>query len=98
MLGPLRPLAERVAAPKKRAYDSGEWRAAVERALGPLALRSADHEHRLDADGYAAYVASRSWVAALPDEEREAALAEIRRDVVIPYRAEAWWAVRRAGR
>ena len=93
-LGPLRPVVERAATPKKRAYDSGAWRAPVERVAGPLTLLSEDHDHALGADDYVAMVASWSFVTELPGDERRPLLAELRAGlpdrVTVSYRAEAW--------
>jgi SAM-dependent methyltransferase len=84
-------------------YASGSWRDAFARSplFGPLQMRSMPHVQRLDADGVVAHVASVTFIAALPDAERERVLAGVRRAVTgrdvyeLPYRTDAWWCGRR---
>jgi hypothetical protein len=53
---------------------------------------SEEHELRLDAEGWRAHVAPWSGVITLAEEERRVVLGALGdQDVVIPYRAEAWW-------
>src|SRR5262249_8300081 len=59
--------------------ESGLWREAFAEPGSPFeALREFDvaFEHANDREGLLALFASQSWVAALPDGEREALLAE----------------------
>jgi ubiquinone/menaquinone biosynthesis C-methylase UbiE len=60
-------------------YDSGEWRDPF--AGSPFEeLREARFEHRqvVDKEGMLAYLASMSWIAVLPDDERSDLLEEVR--------------------
>jgi SAM-dependent methyltransferase len=65
--------------------------------FGPLERADFEHEQRFDADGLVERVASMSFVAILPDDEREELLARVhalglRYDApfVFPYRTEAF--------
>ena len=79
------------------ARDSGAWREPLRGRFGEPQLVSAEHELRLDAGGWRAHVGSWSAVTLLPEGERRAVLASIGgEDVVIPYRADAWWCRRDA--
>jgi SAM-dependent methyltransferase len=62
-----------------RRYRTGEWREAFT-GSGFEPLRQADFEHTqvVSRDGLVDYWASLSWIAGLPDPEREAVLAEVR--------------------
>jgi SAM-dependent methyltransferase len=64
-------------APSQR---TGAWRAAFERTelFRPLKRFELRHVHHLTPEGVVARVASVSFVAALPDAEREGVLAEVR--------------------
>jgi SAM-dependent methyltransferase len=71
------------------------WRAAFERTIlfGPLKEHVFAHEQLLDADGLAARVGSISFIASLPEQDRErviAAARELAADgaVTVPYRTE----------
>jgi SAM-dependent methyltransferase len=72
-------------------------------AFGEVQNRSMPFVHHTDREGIVAHWASMSFVAALPDEQREQLLGELdamlaRRgieDVDIPYRAELWITRRR---
>jgi SAM-dependent methyltransferase len=89
-------------------YRSGAWREAFERTalFGKLHQASFEHAHRLSPDGVVARVASVSFVAALPEAEREALLADVREllttdpttggreELELPYRTDAYWAKR----
>ena len=67
-------------------------------------MPSCPHVHRLTPDGVVARVASVSFIAALPDAEREAVLSEVRglvatdpgtRDraqIELPYKTDVYWA------
>ena len=88
-------------APRKR---WGRWREAFERTELFTALREREfaHQQEGDFDTMVARVASISFVSALPDEERERFLGEVRRLVepygsplVMHYRTEVYWTRRR---
>ena len=72
-------------------------------AFGEVETRSVPFVHHTDREGIVAHWASMSFVAALPDEQRDELLAELdamlaRRgidEVDIPYRAELWITRRR---
>jgi len=86
-------------------YRSGAWRAAFERTtlFGKLGHAAAGLVHRLPPEGVVARVASVSFVAALPEGEREAVLMEVRNllatdpqtrgrdEIELPYRTDAFW-------
>jgi SAM-dependent methyltransferase len=90
------------------AYRTGAWCEAFERTelFGPLAHEEVTHVHRLAPEGVVARVASVSFVAALPQPEREAVLAEVRdllendpktrgrAEVELPYRTDVLWTTR----
>ena len=87
------------------AVRTGAWREAFERTarFGPLRQVQVSHVHRLTPDGVVARVASVSFVATLPQAEREGVLAKVRdllatdpvtrgRDEIeLPYRADLFW-------
>ena len=87
------------------AYRTGAWREGLERSslFGPLGHAEAWHVHRLPPEGVVARVASVSFVAALPEGEREAVLMEVRNllatdpqtrgrdEIELPYRTDAFW-------
>jgi SAM-dependent methyltransferase len=89
-------------------YRSVSWRDALDRShlFGPLAHAETRHVHRLTPEGVVARVASVSFVAALPEIERERLLADVHdllandpetrgRDVLgLPYRTDVYWAER----
>lgn len=86
-------------------YRSGAWREAFDRAtlFAPLKKTEVRHVHRLSPEGVVARVASVSFVAALPEVEREAILGEVRdllatdpqtrgrAGVELPYRTDLFW-------
>jgi SAM-dependent methyltransferase len=86
-------------------YRSGAWRAAFERTtlFGPLAHAEYRHVHRMPPEGVVARVASVSFVALLPEPERERLLGEVREllatdpetrgrsEVELPYRTDVYW-------
>jgi SAM-dependent methyltransferase len=82
-------------------HRGDRWRAAFERTtlFGPLDAHVFAHEQHLDADGLAARVASISFIASLPEEER-ARVVEAAREltargpVTVPYRTEVHLAPR----
>jgi SAM-dependent methyltransferase len=63
-----------------RGRDKTPWREALEAEprLGPLHDEEATHEHTLDREGQLAQIASFSWVAALPPDRFDAAIAACR--------------------
>ena len=87
------------------AYRSSAWREAFERTtlFGRLGHAAAGLVHRLPPEGVVARVASVSFVAALPEGEREAVLMEVRNllatdpqtrgrdEIELPYRTDAFW-------
>jgi SAM-dependent methyltransferase len=89
-------------------YRSVAWREAFDRSdlFGPLAHAETRHVHRLTPEGVLARVASVSFVAALPEAERQRLLADVRdllesdpetrgREVLeLPYRTDVYWAGR----
>ena len=94
---PVNAAIEELVAPHRGGTPShrGDWRAAFERTtlFGPLEERRFANEHIQDADGLADRVASISFIASLPADERErvvAAARELAADgpVTVPYRTE----------
>lgn len=87
-------------------HRTGAWRKALERSalFGPLSHEEVSHVHRLTPEGVVARVASVSFIAALPQREREAVLAEVRdllasdpnthgrAELELPYRTDVFWA------
>jgi hypothetical protein len=82
-------------------YDEHlDWPALVAAAgrFTPVQHRSVGHVQRLDEAGLADRVASTSYIAALPDEQRADLLAEVRSLVAgfperftLPYRTDVFW-------
>jgi SAM-dependent methyltransferase len=67
--------------------------------FGPLHKLEAEHTQRLSADDYVAQIASRSYMASLPKDERTRVMSEVKRiagegKVVVRYRTDAWWTVK----
>jgi ubiquinone/menaquinone biosynthesis C-methylase UbiE len=88
-------------APRKR---WGRWRDAFEQTelFSPLEERRFEHRQEGDPETILARVASISFVAALPDDERAAFLDEVRAlvephgpSLVMHYRTEVYWCRRR---
>jgi SAM-dependent methyltransferase len=87
----------------------GAWQPAFERTVlfGRLGHATLKHVHRLTPDGVVARVASVSFVASLPELERERVLTEARNvlatdpetrgrgEVELPYRSDVYWTRRR---
>lgn len=87
-------------------FRTHEWRAAFERTRLFTPLEAADYAtvQRGDLETFVDRVASISYIAALPDEDRAAVLAEVREllttdlelagaDVIeLPYRVHVYWA------
>jgi SAM-dependent methyltransferase len=89
--------------------DHENWRESAARPLpgfGPMHTAEFRHEHELTPDAVVRRIASVSHVAVLPDDERQAVLAEVRdivsthpatrgrETVAIPYRVDCMWAAR----
>jgi SAM-dependent methyltransferase len=89
-------------------HRSGAWREALDQTplFGRLGHAGTRHVHRLSPEGVVARVASVSFVAALPEDERGRVLAEVREllatnpqtrgreEVELPYRTDVYWAKR----
>jgi SAM-dependent methyltransferase len=87
-------------------HRSGAWRKAFEESplFGRLGHAEVRHVHRIPPEGVVARVASVSFVAALPEAEREQVLAEVRtllatdpetrgrEELGLPYRTDVYWA------
>jgi SAM-dependent methyltransferase len=80
-------------------YSAGRWRIAFELdpRWAPLKQDSFHHEQRLSPAGLVDHVASVAYVAALPEDERSALLAEVARvaddlpgEIDIPYRTDVY--------
>jgi SAM-dependent methyltransferase len=91
-------------------YRTGRWRAAFDGAgelFGPLAETRFPHVHALTPDGVVDRVASVSFIAAMPQVERAAVLAEVRALLAshpdtagrptldLVYRTDLYWCERR---
>jgi SAM-dependent methyltransferase len=78
-------------------YGGDRWRAAVEAGpFGPIHHESFPYEHVHTRDTMLAYVASVSWIASLPVEERERELAEFAALLPegtwrVPLRTDVYW-------
>lgn len=83
-------------------YRDGAWREAFESTelFGPLEGRDFPFEHEIDAATMVERMASISWIAVLPDDERTALLGRVRAVLadarlperfVVPYHTELWW-------
>ena len=86
-------------------YRKSSWRAAFERTtlFGRLGHAEYRHVHRLSPEGVVARVASVSFVATLPEPERERVLGKVkellatdpdtrgREEVELPYRTDVYW-------
>jgi SAM-dependent methyltransferase len=94
---PVNAAIEELVAPHRGGTPShrDDWRAAFERTtlFGPLEERRFANEHIQDPDGLADRVASISFIASLPADERERVVAAARGlaadgPVTVPYRTE----------
>jgi ubiquinone/menaquinone biosynthesis C-methylase UbiE len=82
-------------------YTSGEWREPF--ASAPFEeLREAqfEHEQTLDPDGMVAHFLSMSWIASLPDDEKERLVRDVKPlldapEYRRPFRTEVHWTRRR---
>ncbi|WP_320672123.1 class I SAM-dependent methyltransferase [Patulibacter defluvii] len=92
--------------PSHRTFPGGDherWSEALATlpAFGPIAHDGVDHVQRLDVEGAVAQVASYSWIAALPDDERARVLERTRaamadRDTIdLRLRCGLYWTRRR---
>ena len=80
--------------------DEDRWQPALEETglFEPLSCAEADHVHHLSPDDLVALVASWSWIANLPERERDPLLAEVgalvadQGELELRYRTEAYWA------
>lgn len=88
--------------PSHRTFPGGDherWSAALARLerFGPVDHDSVDHVQRLDVEGAVAQIASYSWIASLPDEQRQAVLERTRAamtdrgSVELRLRCELYW-------
>jgi SAM-dependent methyltransferase len=91
------------------AYRTGAWREAFERTdlFGPPGHAEMRHVHQLTPDGVVARIASVSFIAELPQADREGVLVEVREllatdpatrgrdEVELPYRTEIFWTTSR---
>jgi SAM-dependent methyltransferase len=90
--------------PRRRAAgsfpDEDRWQPALEETglFEPLSHAEADHVHRVTPDDLVTLVASWSWIANLPEQERGALLDEVRAlvaghaELELLYRTECYWA------
>jgi SAM-dependent methyltransferase len=81
-----------------RQWTSGMWRAALDRAhdvFEPLRFRAIGHERSLDQEAFVSGVASFSFVAAMPEDERDLVLTQVRalapEECVLSMRTECYW-------
>jgi SAM-dependent methyltransferase len=85
-------------------HEDEVWRGGLEASgqFGPIELRTFEQEQELSRDEAVEVFASRSYVAALPQPEREQVLAQIaavvpqEERVTIPYTTEVYWTIRSA--
>lgn len=81
-----------------RQCTSGMWRPALDRAhdlFEPLRFSSIAHERSLDQEAFVSGVASFSFIAAMPDDERDPVLTQVRalapEACVLRMRTECYW-------
>jgi SAM-dependent methyltransferase len=86
-----------------RQCTSGLWRPALDRAhdrFEPLRFSAIDHERALDQEAFVAGVASFSFIAALPEDERDLVLSRVRalapQHCLLRLRTECYWTRARA--
>jgi ubiquinone/menaquinone biosynthesis C-methylase UbiE len=87
-----------------RRCTSGMWRPALDRAhdlFEPLRFSAFDHERSLDHEAFVAGIASFSFIAAMPDAERDRVLTEVRalapEECALSMRTECYLTRRRTG-
>jgi SAM-dependent methyltransferase len=76
-----------------------QWKPALHQTglFAPLSGAEFDHVHAISADDFVALVASWSWIANLPDDQRKAVLRRVRELVdghdplTLHYRTEVYW-------
>jgi SAM-dependent methyltransferase len=81
------------------AFPEGDWKLGLEQSglFAPLSEVEVDHVHRIGSVEFVDLVASWSWIANLPDEERTAVLGEVRGlvdsqpELALLYRTEIFW-------
>jgi SAM-dependent methyltransferase len=81
-----------------RQCTSGMWRPALDRAhdlFAPLRFSAITHQRSLDQAAFVSAVASFSFIAALPDDDRDAVLTQVRalapEHCVLTMRTECYW-------
>jgi SAM-dependent methyltransferase len=86
------------ALPLARQCTSGLWRPPLDRAhdrFEPLRFRAFAHERALDQEAFVSGIASFSFIAAMPDAERDPVLTRVRalapRQCVLSMRTECHW-------
>ena len=85
-------------------HDTLIWQKAFDgdHRFGPLHKLDAEHTQHLSADDYVAQIASRSYMASLPNDERTRVMSEVKRiagdgEVKVRYRTDAWWTTKQKG-
>lgn len=87
--------------PEQRRYSSGAWRRAFDETdlFEPLRQGSAEHRHRQEADAFVAQIASWSYIASLPERERDTVLRRVRslapEAITVTLRTDFYWTRRR---
>jgi SAM-dependent methyltransferase len=83
-------------------HDTLIWQRAFDEAdlFEPLRTLEAEHVQHISADDYVAQIASRSYMATLPTEQRTRVLSEVKRivgerEVTIHYRTDTWWTTKK---
>lgn len=82
--------------------ENDDWKLGLRegRLFAPLSHVEVDHVHRIGVDEFVDLIASWSWIANLPDDERAALLSKVRAlvaghdQLTLPYRTEIHWARR----
>jgi ubiquinone/menaquinone biosynthesis C-methylase UbiE len=84
-----------------RQCTSGMWRPAIDRArdlFEPLHFKAISHERSLDREAFVSNVASFSFIAAMPDDDRDPVLTQVRalapEECVLRMRTECYWSRR----
>ncbi|MGZ8649079.1 MAG: class I SAM-dependent methyltransferase [Solirubrobacteraceae bacterium] len=80
-------------------FPAGAWKHGLQESglFAPLSEVEVDHVHRIGIDEFVDLVASWSWIANLPDEERTAVLGQVRGlvdsqpELALLYRTEIFW-------
>jgi ubiquinone/menaquinone biosynthesis C-methylase UbiE len=86
------------ALPSARDCTSGMWRPALDRArqlFEPLRFSTFAHEQLLDQEAFVSGIASFSFIAAMPDDDRHAVLDQVRalapEECVLSMRTDCYW-------